>query len=48
MPSSGAPGTPNITWHGGGNAGIQYDSCWSSAMSQSLNYRIVAVREMMR
>ena len=48
MPSSGAPGTPNITWKGGGNAGIQYDSCWSSAMSQSLNYRIVAVREMMR
>jgi hypothetical protein len=48
LPSSGAPGTPNITWHGGGNAGIQYDSCWSSAMSQSLNYRIVAVREMMK
>ncbi len=48
LPSSGAPGTPNITWNGGGNAGIQYDSCWSSAMSQSLNYRIVAVREMMK
>jgi hypothetical protein len=47
LPPSGAPGTANVTWKGGGNAGIQYDSCWSTAMSSSLNYRIVAVREMM-
>jgi hypothetical protein len=45
--TSGPPGAPNLNWNGGGNATIQYDSCWSSAMSQSLAYRIVAVREMM-
>jgi len=45
--TSGAPGNPTINWNGGGNANIQYDSCWSSAMSQSLPYRIVAVRELM-
>ena len=44
---TGAPGIPNLNWNGGGNAGINYDSCWSSALSKSLNYRIVAVREMM-
>jgi Tfp pilus assembly protein PilX len=47
LPSSSAPGAPTINWNGGGTATIQYDSCWSSAMSQSLAYRIVAVREMM-
>lgn len=46
LPPSGAPGVPTINWNGGGNASINYDSCWSTAMSTSLNYRIVAVREM--
>ena len=47
LASTGAPGIPTINWNGGGNATIQYDSCWSTAMSSSLAYRIVAVREMM-
>lgn len=45
---SGPPGIPTLNWNGGGNASINYDSCWSTALSKSLNYRIVAVREMMR
>jgi hypothetical protein len=48
LPPAGAPGIPNVDWNGGGNVSISYDSCWSSALSKSLNYRIVAVREMMR
>jgi Tfp pilus assembly protein PilX len=42
-----APGPPIIQWNGGGNATIQYDSCWANAMNTSMPYRIVAVREMM-
>lgn len=48
LPPMGAPGSPTINWNGGGNATMQYDSCWSSALSTSLPYRIVAVREMMK
>ena len=44
--SSGAPGIPTIAWNGGGNANINYDSCWSSYFSQTLPYRIVAQREL--
>jgi hypothetical protein len=44
--SSGAPGVPTINWNGGGNATIQYDSCWINDVTQ-FPYRIVAVREMM-
>jgi hypothetical protein len=44
--SSGPPGVPTINWNGGGNATIQYDSCWVNNVSQ-FPYRIVAVREMM-
>jgi hypothetical protein len=47
LPGTGAPGIPPFNWNGGGNANINYDSCWSSALSQALPYRIVAVREMM-
>lgn len=48
LPSTSAPGIPNMTWNGGGNATVQYDSCWSTAMSTSaVNYKVVAVREMM-
>jgi Tfp pilus assembly protein PilX len=45
--ASGAPGVPSITWNGGGNATIQYDSCWISAVTQSFPFQFVAEREMM-
>lgn len=48
LASSSAPGAPQFNWNGGGNATFQYDSCWSTAMSNSLAYRIVAVRELMK
>lgn len=48
LPPTSAPGIPTVNWNGGGNAGINYDSCWSSAMGQALPYKIVAVREMMK
>ena len=44
--ASGAPGIPTIAWNGGGNADINYDSCWSNYFSQSLPYRIVTQREL--
>ena len=43
---SGAPGIPTIAWNGGGNATVQYDSCWISYMSQSLPYRTITDREL--
>jgi hypothetical protein len=46
LPASSAPGVPSMTWGGGGTMTFQYDSCWATQMSQALNYRIVAVREM--
>jgi len=45
LPPTSNPGAPTINWNGGGNATIQYDSCWSTALSNSLAYRIVGVRE---
>ena len=48
LPSSGPPGSPSVTWNGGGNVQWNYDSCWSSAMSQMLAWRIVAMREIIR
>jgi Tfp pilus assembly protein PilX len=47
LPLAGPPGIPTMNWNGGGNASINYDSCWSSALSLSLPYKIVGVREMM-
>jgi hypothetical protein len=47
LPATGAPGVPSMTWGGGGTMTFQYDSCWATQMSQALNYKIVAVREMM-
>ena len=44
--SSGAPGIPTIAWNGGGNATVQYDSCWSSSLSKSLPYRTITDREL--
>jgi Tfp pilus assembly protein PilX len=40
------PGTPTIAWNGGGNATVQYDSCWANYMSQSLAYRTITDREL--
>ena len=42
------PGIPTIAWNGGGNATIQYDSCWINTVSQSFPLRILAQRELMR
>ena len=44
--ASGAPGIPTIAWNGGGNATVQYDSCWISYMSQSLPFRTITNREL--
>ena len=41
-----APGKPSMAWNGGGNANIQYDSCWISSVTQAFPYRIVAQREL--
>jgi hypothetical protein len=38
------PGPPTVAWNGGGNANLQYDSCWISSMTQSLPYTMVAQR----
>ena len=48
LPSSGPPGAPTVNWNGGGNFQMNYDSCWSTAMSTSLAWRIVAMREIIR
>jgi Tfp pilus assembly protein PilX len=44
--SNHPPGIPTISWNGGGNATIQYDSCWISAVTQSFPYKLVAQREL--
>jgi Tfp pilus assembly protein PilX len=43
---SHAPGIPYFGWSGGGNATIQYDSCWIDAVNQSLPFKLVAQREL--
>lgn len=40
-----APGSPSIDWNGGGNATIQYDSCWIQAVSGRVPYKVLATRE---
>jgi Tfp pilus assembly protein PilV len=45
-PSSHAPGVPYFGWSGGGNATIQYDSCWIDAVNQSLPFKLAAQREL--
>jgi Tfp pilus assembly protein PilX len=44
--SNNPPGIPTVAWNGGGNATIQYDSCWINSVTQSFPYRIVAQREL--
>lgn len=48
LPTTSAPGVPTLNWNGGGNTTWNYDSCWSTAMSTSLAWRIVAMREIIR
>jgi Tfp pilus assembly protein PilX len=38
------PGIPTVAWNGGGNATIQYDSCWINSVTQSFPYKIVTQR----
>src|SRR6267154_5950132 len=40
------PGKPFFGWNGGGNATLQYDSCWIQAINQAYPYHIVAQREL--
>lgn len=40
------PGPTLMNWSGGGNATIQYDSCWINDLDKSLPYRLVTSREM--
>jgi len=40
------PGIPWFGWGGGGTATIQYDSCWTQTVNQSLPYHIVTQREL--
>jgi hypothetical protein len=40
------PGIPTMNWNGGENATIQYDSCWTSSLTQAFPYKLVAQREL--
>ncbi len=40
------PGRPWFGWSGGGSATVQYDSCWTQTVNQSLPYHIVTQREL--
>ena len=40
------PGRPWFGWNGGGSATVQYDSCWTQTVNQSLPYHIVTQREL--
>jgi hypothetical protein len=42
----GTLGQPSYTWAGGGNNGIQYNSCWAG-VGNSLHYMVIASREEM-
>ncbi|MGH9514251.1 MAG: pilus assembly PilX family protein [Terriglobales bacterium] len=44
--TSGPPGRPSINWNGGGNATVQYDSCWASSMNLTMPYKSLGIREM--
>jgi hypothetical protein len=37
---------PSFTWHGGGKAGVYYNSCWAN-VGNGLHYMVVASREEM-
>lgn len=39
------PGSPSVSWAGGGTATFQYDSCWIQDLTQRVPYRVLASRE---
>jgi len=39
-------GAPSFTWHGGGKAAINYNSCWAN-IGSGLHYFVIASREEM-
>jgi hypothetical protein len=41
-----APGPPVVSWNGGGNATIQFDSCWTTKMNTSFPYKTISDREL--
>ncbi len=44
--SNNPPGVPFFNWSGGGNATVQYDSCWINAVTGSLPYHLITQREL--
>lgn len=40
------PGPTLMSWSGGGNATIQYDSCWINSLGKSLPLRLITSREL--
>jgi hypothetical protein len=42
----GTLGSPSYSWGGGGNNGIQYNSCWAG-VGNNLHYTVIASREEM-
>jgi hypothetical protein len=41
------PGAPTINWNGGGNATIQYDSCWINTVTGgAFPLKLVTMREL--
>lgn len=47
LPSNGPPGSPTLNWSDGGNATINYDSCWIQNMQNRPVYRVLASHEEM-
>lgn len=45
LPSSGGPGAPTLSWSGGGNLTLNYDSCWTNKMSDRAVLRVLASHE---
>jgi hypothetical protein len=44
--SNNPPGKPFFGWSGGGNATVQYDSCWIQAVTNSMPYHLITQREL--
>src|SRR6266478_546330 len=44
--SNNPPGIPFFNWSGGGNATVQYDSCWINAVTGSLPSHLITQREL--
>ena len=36
-----------VNWNGGGNSGIQYDSCWIRKLNNKVGYKVLTSREEM-